>query len=766
MDLRGEQHLKAGQQVRIEGTCQAARGELGSLALIDNDGTHSLHEATGEMFLSAGPHPIRVEWFNATGEFALEVDCQGPNLPRGRISNAALFRAEAGHRGTNRLVAGLDYHCYEGQWPSLPFFSELPVSKSGTVANFDIGVRTRDTKVGLVFSGFFNAPQAGLYRFWTKSDDGSKLYISDAPLRLKILGMEPLPAPQRIFPGQLVPDEQEDRWSEVEGTVTLLRGHGNSLYLEMSSGAGLAYLRIMESGQGSLGLLVHSQIKCAGIYQSVHAVDGAIVPSLLVPGLEQITIVEMGPTHWVEHPAVSIGSLLATNFPGATGAIVHVSGTVCSNSPGKFLVVEDGTGQISVATTQALPAVGTQIEALGCNERDGGEVMLRNGFYRVVVPNASGPSPGLPLLTTAAEIMSLGRKEAQRGYPVKIRGVVTARVGGDFFIQDSTWSIYVSCSGPFVTGQPKIGDYLEIEGNSDADFAPEIRAHTVSYRGSGILPKPVRPTWDELINGTLATKYVEIQGMVTAVEADELVLLTRGGKINLQCYDLDPKTLTALDGALIRVWGVTSPDRDKNQMMLPRLRLFNTSVSVDEPSPTHPFDIPLKRVYDLLLFDARADALRRVRLAGQVMAERHGEYFLMDGTNGFRFKPKTALRLPVGAKIEVVGFPDMSGPSPVLREAIARQVGQTNLPAVTRLSEAGMLNGKLDATLVSVESRLVGISTDRSDQVLELQTGNRGYVARLEKRKGLVSDILAGSRLELSGCLPGTRRRPGGQPGH
>jgi len=756
MDLNKETPLKPGQLVLIEGSCQAGRGEMGVIPLVDNDGNHSVSEATGETFLSAGLHPICVEWFNDLGEFALEVDCMGPGMSRQRIPDAALFRTEAHLAGgTNGLLHGLDYRCYEGKWPSLPVFSQLPVIKSGTVKNFDLGVRTRDPEVGLAFTGFFDAPQTGFYRFWTKSDDGSKLYIYDSALRLTILGTAPLPVPQRIFPGQLVREEQEDQWSEVEGTVSLVQGQSRAPYLELSSGAGLAHLRVMEATQGSLGWLLHSRIRCVGIYQSARAVDGKTVPSLLVPGLKQIAITELDPAHWVKHPVLSIASIIETNSPEMTGAIVHISGTVCSDSTGEGLVIEDGTGRIPVETSQAPPAIGDQIEVLGWWSRDVSNVVVRSGFYREMVRKSDGPSKGLPLLTTAAQIMSLSRKEAQRGYPIRIRGVVTAHVGLDFFIQDSTWSIYASYVGPIATGSPKIGDYWEIEGRSGADFAPDVQISRALYLGTGILPEAIRPTWDELINGTLTTRYVEIQGIVTALQTDELVLLTRGGKVNIRCYDLAPEALKGLEGALIRVWGVSSPDRDKNQMMLPRLRLFNASVSVDEPAPVDSFATPLKRASDLLLFDARADALRRVRLAGQVMCEHHGEYFVMDGTNGFRFKPRAALRLQAGDQVEVVGFPDMSGPSPVLREALTRQTGKTNLPAARRLSEDGMLNGKLDATLVSVESHLIELSADRSDQVLELQTGNRGYVARLRKRNGLLSGILPGSQLELKGVYLG-----------
>jgi signal transduction histidine kinase len=755
-DLSRERLLTTGQRVRIEGNCLAGGGEITFGAVVDNDGSHSVTERSGEVFLSAGLHPIRVEWFNGSGPFALEVEWMVPEMAREHVHNDSLFRKEVDlATGTNRLVHGLDYRCYEGQWTRLPDFSRLTVLKSGTVTNFDIGVRTRDLEVGLVFSGYFEAPRTGLYTFWTKSDDGSKLYTGGDAIRLTVLGKEPLPAAQRVFPGQLVGEEQEGRWAEMEGTVTVVREQSRMPYLVLTSGTGLSYLKMLTQNPGSLGFLLKSRIRATGIYRSAFAVGGQTVPALLVPSLDQITLVEMAPAHWVEYPVLPIGALAETHFSESAGAVVHIRGTVCSNSPGRFVVIEDETGRIPVETIQPTLAAGDHVEVLGWMSREADKVVVRAGGCREVIQEALDALGGLPLLTTASQVMSLSRSEAQRGYPLKIQGVVTARVGADFFIQDSTRSIYVTWKEPAPASLPDIGDYWEIEGKSGVDFAPDVQAHRAFYLGSGILPEPIRPAWDELINGTLATKYVEIHGVVMAVERDTLVLLTRGGKVNIQCYDLEPKVLEGLENALIRVWGVISPDRDKNQMILPRLRLFNASVMVDEPAPAHPFETSLKRASDLLFFDARADALRRVRIAGQVLHEGHGEYYLMDGTNGLRFKPKAPLNLQVGDQVEVVGFPDIGGPSPVLHEALARRIGKANLPAAQRLSENGLLNGKLDATLVDVESRLVGLSVERSEQVLELQTGNRGYVARLENRNGRLSGILPGSRLELTGTYMG-----------
>jgi signal transduction histidine kinase len=79
------------------------------------------------------------------------------------------------------------------------------------------------------------------------------------------------------------------------------------------------------------------------------------------------------------------------------------------------------------------------------------------------------------------------------------------------------------------------------------------------------------------------------------------------------------------------------------------------------------------------------------------------------------------------------------------------------LPAPRELTNDGLLNGRFDSTLVRLSARLVGSSVDRAEQVLELQTGNRNYVARLKRRNDLMPDmdILPGSLVELIGVYVG-----------
>jgi signal transduction histidine kinase len=54
-----------------------------------------------------------------------------------------------------------------------------------------------------------------------------------------------------------------------------------------------------------------------------------------------------------------------------------------------------------------------------------------------------------------------------------------------------------------------------------------------------------------------------------------------------------------------------------------------------------------------------------------------------------------------------------------------------------------------------VEGRLLNLGFDRGDQVLELEAGTRGFIARLETRRGLLRNLALGSRLELTGVYLG-----------
>ena len=77
-------------------------------------------------------------------------------------------------------VPGLHYKCYEGDWDNLPDFDKLKPVREDTLSNITLSRRNREEYCGLTFTGFIRLPEDDVYKFFTSSDDGSRLYIDDS----------------------------------------------------------------------------------------------------------------------------------------------------------------------------------------------------------------------------------------------------------------------------------------------------------------------------------------------------------------------------------------------------------------------------------------------------------------------------------------------------------------------------------------------------------------------------------------------------------
>jgi signal transduction histidine kinase len=397
-----------------------------------------------------------------------------------------------------------------------------------------------------------------------------------------------------------------------------------------------------------------------------------------------------------------------------------------------------------------------------------------------VVTNQSAPlgvESRSPVLTTAEQVHRLTRKEAAGDQHVLIRGVITCALPGfeAAVVQDATSGIYIDRWNPSLGGPPQVGELVEVEGVTDpGQFAPRIHAGRITRIGTRELPPPVHPYWDQLINGSLDTQFVEIEGIVTTVRADGATLLTHGGKINALVFDTNGGTngvtLKPYEGALIRLRGClfASWDAATHEVNVSEVRMFTPLVTVIDPAPADAFAVTPKRVTDLLQFDPQASALRQVKVSGQIVHVRQGEYYAMDGTDGFRFIPEETVSFGVGDLVDVVGFPSLTGPSPVLQEALARKAGVAPLPDARPLDADSLFQAQNDAIRVRVKAVLLNLSGDQ--RTLELQAGLQRFVARLDgdgrsaatqptspgtsHKKAF--DLPLGSRLELTGVYAGS----------
>lgn len=383
-----------------------------------------------------------------------------------------------------------------------------------------------------------------------------------------------------------------------------------------------------------------------------------------------------------------------------------------------------------------------------------------------ILPTPHAPDGGaatnenaLPVLRTAVQVHRLKREEAERGYPVVLRGTVTSALPEHqaVTVQDGTRGIYVVDVSTNSAAVPRVGELVEVEGVSDPSlFAPIVNATRLTRLGDGQLPAPVQPTWDQLLSGSLDAQYVELPGVVTAVQSNSISLLTRAGvvQIELRVIGLEPEQFQPFENALVRVRGClfASWDYQTHQFRAGTARIYGADVLVDEPAPADLFAAPAKTAAELRLFDPQAGLFRRVKLASQTMHVSGRELFLADQGTGARCVLKTPVtNIVVGDLVEVVGFPELSGAAaPVLREAVLRRTGQASLPPATALAAADFSNAQHDATRVRIVGLLVDRRKTETGWLLEIQSGVRTFAARCARAE-VPPDLALGSRLELTG---------------
>jgi mono/diheme cytochrome c family protein len=107
--------------------------------------------------------------------------------PSGRMPSLNLLPEEARDianylmkdMDASTVESHLDYEVFEGSFETLPDFTQLTPTETGATSEFDIQVSGRKDLFALRFMGYLQLPQDAEYRFWLKSDDGSRLIIDD-----------------------------------------------------------------------------------------------------------------------------------------------------------------------------------------------------------------------------------------------------------------------------------------------------------------------------------------------------------------------------------------------------------------------------------------------------------------------------------------------------------------------------------------------------------------------------------------------------------
>ena len=370
-------------------------------------------------------------------------------------------------------------------------------------------------------------------------------------------------------------------------------------------------------------------------------------------------------------------------------------------------------------------------------------------------------------LTTIHQAIQAFANQPDQVFHVKVRGVITFVDLGleGWYLQNGPDAISVKMQlesgvNPYLRLE---GMYVEVQGTIGGENGMGIvPSDFIKILGKGQMPKPLKATLDELLTGSCDGSWVQLDGIVTALEKQHLWLRVNGGKLVVWVNETDWKGEERMLGSLVRVSGVCAPLVIRQQRVGVRLLVPSADwVETIKAGPEDPFKLPTVTIDSLLLRNPRG-ALARTpfrKIAGIVTYKESQMLFVQTNSEAVRVFPRVETEVVPGDVVEVVGMPAFDGLMPKLDQAVIKKTGHQPLPVANPINvqqwSADDAETNQDGTRSVVEATLLGFTANESVQILELQqdatdTPFRAYLPR--GPQGLLS-LPVSSRVRLEGVV-------------
>ena len=376
----------------------------------------------------------------------------------------------------------------------------------------------------------------------------------------------------------------------------------------------------------------------------------------------------------------------------------------------------------------------------------------------------------LTVLTTIKAIRTLSQDEADRGYPVRVRGIVThfdEQANTGLIIHDGQVGQYVLDPLPrHAAAMPawkdlQQGDSIELEGRTvRGGFAPNVEPSAVRRLGHGLPPAPKRIAFASILTGRHDCDYVEVDGVVLrtwrspdpkmhTLFADVAV---EEGILRATFWDYAPADVDRFIDARVRMRGnVGTIFGSSAQLRGMSLFVGRTSDVVMLESPPDPFSMPVRSIRSIYNYSPRGEVNRRIRVRGVVTGYIPGHpveigdftsrarfrfvrhvLYVDDGSGGARIETEQSQSVDPGTVVDVVGFPTATPGKPTLTNAIFRAAGTAPQPSAVMVPSANVLSPENDATLVRMQGHFLSVLRNPTERVLVMRVGETVFDASLK----------------------------------
>jgi diguanylate cyclase (GGDEF)-like protein len=328
-------------------------------------------------------------------------------------------------------------------------------------------------------------------------------------------------------------------------------------------------------------------------------------------------------------------------------------------------------------------------------------------------------------LTTLHAAAALTNDEASKHPPVVFEGTVTYYHShdGDLFVQDGDDAIFV-----FAPRAHKLapGDRILVRGAMHESFRPFVIGSDVTVVGHGPLPKPLQPSFEQMIRAETDCKLVTVRGVIRSadLEPDDptstlrftyLRMLVDGGPMEVIVDSDDESALKGLLDAEVQVTGAASGHFD-NKMQMTGIQLHVQSlagVEILKHASSDPWSLPVTPMDRIITGYRVLDLSQRMRVRGTITYYQFGAALvLQDGPRSLWINTNSRNFLQVGDVADAIGFPTVENGFLTLTHGEIHETS-TRAPVTPSLSTWRQLAlGGNDGRghgfdLVSVEGRVV-----------------------------------------------------------
>ncbi len=388
-------------------------------------------------------------------------------------------------------------------------------------------------------------------------------------------------------------------------------------------------------------------------------------------------------------------------------------------------------------------------------------------------PAASAQGPlTLPapqrLMVKAREVHDLSPEDAARTLPVHLRAVVTyydpyidVRHGA-IFVHDASGGVFVDVSArPILPIKP--GVLVDITGvTAPGDYAPVVNGAEVRPIGESSLPaNPTKASLTQLLTGALDCQWVEVEGRVRSAHVGPnnvaLGIAATGGLLTAVTVRQPGVDYESLIDSLVRIDGNAAPLFNQRRQMVGVHIFFPTlhEVQVVQAAPRDPFAAPAVPIAQLFRYSPDPGLLHRIHVQGQVTLDWPGRMLcIQDRKAAICIQTTQSTPAPLGALVDVVGFPAINVFKPTLEDAAFRVAGAGASPASPVPIKADQaINGDLDGRLVQIDAELIGKDLTAPDPTLMLSAGRNLFSAILPRDAALGAALpwKEGSILRVTG---------------